>query len=347
MRKFVKTAICLCLIILFSVFFTACKDHQQDTAKIKIGDIEYQTLTEAVQNAKSGDTIQIYDDVFDEKNIVIDKPLSIEGVLKEGQIKPKLYGSLTINSNGQTDSVTVKDIEIIHSGTIEEGENNDNSVGVNLIDGGLDLKSNTIMLDNKKTSNDQASGVIISRKINSENIMPIVIEGNNFGLYKISHKEPNGALIIKRNSTTLKNISLNEDEIYNKNSFSTQKEGNQMISIDFSTPTPTYSYLVTSSMQNLISSLENNQPVSYATYIIFPASTLNSSNDKPVIINEKTNLEINANQDADFKNSVFNLYGSMNIDGKVSNIKIIRYSPTSSVIINNPIENQNVDILNL
>ena len=256
MRKIVKIAVCFSLILLFSVFLTACKDHQQETAKIKIGDIEYQTLTEAVQSAKSGDTIKIYDDVFDNKNIVIDKPISIEGVLKEGQIKPKFYGSLTVNSSGQNDSISVKDIEIIHSGTKENSDSivNDTSIGLNLVDGGLDLKSSSIMLDKSSKTSQPSSGLILSRKINSQNIMPIIVEGNSFGFYTTNGNNLSSALIIKSNDENLfKNIVLNENEIFNNNTFSTQGEGNQIISINYSSYPETYSYMVTSSMNITVS----------------------------------------------------------------------------------------------
>lgn len=349
MRKIVKIAFCFSLILLFSVFLTACKDHQQETAKIKIGDIEYQTLTEAVQSAKSGDTIKIYDDVFDNKNIVIDKPISIEGVLKEGQIKPKFYGSLTVNSSGQNDSISVKDIEIIHSGTKENSDSivNDTSIGLNLVDGGLDLKSSSIMLDKSSKTSQPSSGLILSRKINSQNIMPIIVEGNSFGFYTANGNNLSSALIIKSNDENLfKNIVLNENEIFNNNTFSTQGEGNQIISINYSSSPETYSYMVTSSMNNLVDSLKNNQPSSHATYFIFPSNSLSEKTSSPIKINNRTLLIIDGTKDADFKNSEIELNGTMIVDGKIKNAKILRNSPTAYISIKNTDQASNVEILN-
>ena len=185
---------------------------------------------EAVTNAKSDDTIKIYNDVRDNKNVLITKPLSIKGVLSNNKTKPKFYGSLTVNLTGEDDTLDVENIELIHTGKIEDGENNNNLVGINLIDGGLTLKSSIISLSSPEEADNNATGLIISRNINSVNHTPITVEGNSFESYLANLENLSSAVKILSNQTNLfKSLNINEETLLNTNNFLTNKLSNQLI----------------------------------------------------------------------------------------------------------------------
>ena len=149
MGKILKFTISLCLIFLFSVTLSSCnnsKEINNKDKKVMINNVNYSSLTEAVANAKNKDIINIYNDVKDNKNILVNKPITIKGISANNQTKPKFYGSLTVDLSGKNDALTVENIELIHSGKNQEGENNNSAIGINLIDGGLTLKSSIICL---------------------------------------------------------------------------------------------------------------------------------------------------------------------------------------------------------
>ena len=50
MFKFIKSFCVFSIVLLLPFLFIGCKDNNQPKDKIKIGDVSYQTLTQAVEN---------------------------------------------------------------------------------------------------------------------------------------------------------------------------------------------------------------------------------------------------------------------------------------------------------
>ena len=349
MNKIFKVSICMCLIICFTIFLQACDNNsQQKTIKqATISGVNYSSLTEAVKNAKSGDTIKIYNDLKDNKNVVIDKPLTIKGVLNNSRLKPKFYGSLTIDTKGENDEVNIENLEIIHKGTLEDGSNNDTRIGVNLLNGGLTFKSNLVALDDENNADNGASGMIVSRRINSLNTKPIVIRGNTFETYKPSPETLSSALIIKSNLPSIfQKLALNEGELYNQNSFSTNNNGNLMISADYSNNPTSYSFFATGSVDELIKALENNQDESGSSFILYPHSALSNATSEPITIKEKTYLYISGNNPANFNDVTFKLGGSMVINSGIENATIEKTADTANIMFGSNAKQNNITIKN-
>lgn len=347
MKKIISCVLMFSFVIAFTMFLTACNNHSDvktSEHKIKIGDVPYTSLTEAVDNAKSGDTIKIYHDVRDKKNVIIDKPLNIEGVLSSNQVKPKYYGSLTINLGGSEDSTSVENIELIHAGVNNDGKNNDTTIGINLIDGGLTLKSSVISLDDNSTPSQNATGVVISRKANSENIMPIVIKGNEFGNYKASKDTQSGALLVLSNKHGVyQNLNLNSMELSEQNSFASEPGGNQYIYISYATTPSTYDYLVTSSADEFINTLTSRQSKNGSTIKVAPNS-LSITPPKDIVIDEKSNVTIDGDTPFDMQNINLYVKGTLTINSPIENANISRNSDTASIVVkeNSMIENASI-----
>lgn len=350
MGKVIKVSICFIFICLFALMLPGCgrKDEvaSNSNKKATIGSVNYESLTEAVKNAQTGDTIKVYNDVKDNKNVIIDKPLTIKGVSNTSQIKPKFYGSLTINSKGEQDLVEISNIELIHKGTNADGENNNTTIGINLIDGGLDLKSSIITLDSMEKVDKNASGVVISRDINSINTMPINIKGNNFEAYQSKEDGLSSALIIKSNKDgEFKKLLLNEEEIYNQNAFSSKEAGNQLISIDYSSEPVIFEYFATTSLKEFVDALNENQGEDGGLFSLYTVDEVNvEMSDNPINIFEKTVVYIDGNSPLNFQGSIFKLSGVMELDGEVSDMNIEKTSDTANVIINKDAKTSNIEI---
>lgn len=350
MSKIFKFSLFLFLIFCIPVFFTACgrknEVSSQSNKQALIGDVNYESLTDAVNDAKPGDTIKIYNDLKDNKNVTITKPITIEGVLTSSQIRPRFYGSITINTTGENDTTTIENIEIIHTGTTSDNPNNNTLIGINLIDGGLTLKSNLIGLNEDNIENkENASGVVITRSINSINTMPIVIKGNQFELYKTNNDNLSSAMIIKSAKPgDFKQINLNTEEIYNKNSFSTNGEGNQLIFINHASNPISFPFFMTSSTPMLTKALLSNQNSNGSRFILVP-NTLNSQNETTSKILENTNLNINSNKSADLGGATFKVDGSVLINGNIKNATFERTSDTASIIFAEGVDKSGVTII--
>jgi len=270
MKKILKVVLLFFALTCVAVPLSACKESNQNQSvkKIKIEDVSYSSLSEAVENAKSGDTVYIYSDITDNKNVEINKPLTIIGVKNQNNTKPKFYGSLTINTSGKNDLVTIKDLDIIHKGTEENNSGNDTRIGINLIDGGLELNSSNVSLYEPNQADLGASGIVISRKAGSVSEMPISLKNNIFGDYELGNLL-SGAMIIKKNKENIfENLNLNAENLFKQNSFSFAKEGNQFVSISYNITPEKVDYLVTSSSKELLDKLLNNQPENSAVYIL-------------------------------------------------------------------------------
>ena len=351
MSKVFKVSLYMCLIMMFTLLLAGCeKQNEVSSASQKqatVGSVNYSSLTEAVEKAKSGDTIKIYTDLKDNKNVVITKPLTIQGVLNNSRLRPKFYGSLTIDLNGSNDVVNIENLEIIHKGTIEDGFNNDTRIGVNLVNGGLNFKSNLVSLDDNTTADSGASGMIISRRINSSSTKPIIVRGNTFDSYKSDNENTSSALIIKSNlPSVLQKLALNEGELYNQNSFSTNKDGNLMISADYSNNPASYSFFATGSVNELIKALNNNQDKTGSTFVLYPNTPLSEETSEPYIVSEKTYLYIEGNNPANFNDATFKLAGSMVINSGIENATIEKTADTANVMFGNNAKQNNITIKN-
>ena len=350
MGKVLRFSLCLCLIMCFSLGLSACnnkKDPSLDSnTRAIIGNINYNSLYDAVENAKSGDTIKIYNNLKDNKNVVITKPLTIKGVISSNQIKPKFYGSITINLSGEEDSVKVENIDIVHQGTLADGLNNDTRFGINLVSGGLELKSCNISLDNNTTPDFDASGIVISRDISSQSMMPIIIKGNSFGDYETDTKTLSSAMIIRSNKEgAYKNLNLNASEIYNSNTFSTGTNGNQFVYICYPSYEAKYTYFATSSAEELIKALMFSQDTSGSTFIYTPVSPLSELPSDKVYINEKTNLTIEGNTPANFNGLKLIVSGSLVVNTAIENVTLEKASSTASIVLSEETDMSKITIL--
>jgi len=349
MQRIFKTLLSFVFIILASLSFSACQSKttpslRKNSTKVQINDVSYNSLTEAVDGAKSGDTVKIYNDIDDEKNVVIKKPITIVGMLTSSNVKPKVYGSLTIDSNSEDDEIKIKDIEIIHSGKLEDGTNNDNRFGINLIDGGLSLYSSYISLEDIDSADEDACGIVISRKAGSKNIMPIVIKGNTFGEYKLSENGQNGAFVIKNNlENELEKLDLNNDLLFKQNTFTYTGDGNQFISLSYEKTPTKIDYLVTSSSKQLLETLLSNQYDGYNTYILKNSQTPAQKQDSEIPVLPQTNLMIEGGK-TDLGQNVFSVKGTINLNSDLQNATFKRDSNTASIINNRKDKTQNVEI---
>ena len=351
MGKVFKVSLYMCLIMAFTLILPACgrqNEVSSNSAKqATIGDVNYTSLTEAVKSAKTGDTIKVYTDLKDNKNVVITKPITIKGILNNSQIRPKFYGCLTVDLSGENDSASIENLEIIHKGTLEDGINNDTRIGVNLINGGLSFKSNLVSLDNINSADSGATGMIISRSINSKNTKPITIRGNSFKAYKTDGENLSSALIIKSDlPLVFQKLALNEGEVYNQNSFASNEEGNMVMSINYSKEPSTYSFFATGSANELIKALESHQRADGSTFILYPHNALSLDASKPYTIKEKTFVYIEGNEPANLNGANIKLAGSMVINSGIENATIEKTESTANLMFGNNAKQNNITIKN-
>lgn len=349
MQRIFKTFILLLTVMCASVWLPACSKKQNsfsENAKVKIEDVSYSSISDAVKNAKSGDTIKVYSDVSENRNIIINKPLSIVGVKNQNNVSPKFYGSFTINSTGENDTINISGLDIIHQGTSENSLENDTKIGINLVDGGLVVKENHISLKDEKTSEDGASGIILSRKISSLNTMPMIVKGNTFGNYKTSENGICGALIVKSSDKeNFQNINLNNENLYRQNSFAFSESGNQFVSIKYSKTPYEINYMVTSSSKDLLDKLLNNQSSSNATFVLKNSNEPAEKNENKIPIYEQTAVYIEGNKPADFGENVFALKGSISLLSDMKNATIEKQSATASVLKDTSKTFENIKII--
>lgn len=333
MKKFLIT-----FLIIFSAFcycfnFTGCKTSINQNREIKaaIDDIHYNSLSEAVKNAKSGDKIEIHNDISDNKNILIDKSLTIIGKPTSSNIKPKFYGSITIDAKLEKDAVTIENLEIINSGKYDDDSVNNTLYAINLIDGGLKLKNCKIMPD-EQPCDDSTCGIVISRAIDSISNMPIIISGNQLGCYKYCGKL-NSAILIKNNKNgQYKNLNLNIDLIKSKNTFDYGSSCNQIVQIDYSKPETKYPYIISSTADFVITTLKNNgQSNGFNYYTIINSDSYNQSDDDPVYVMPTTFLTFSGTKPLDLKNTTFKVSGSIAIDTEIQNATFEKTNDTASI----------------
>lgn len=348
MKKVFKVLFLFTLIFSFTSLLPACSkrsSQSNEAAKVKIEDTTYPSLSEAVKNAKSGDTIRVFDDVLENRNILIDKPLSIVGVKNHNNINPKFYGSFTINASGENDIVTINGLDIIHKGTAENSNENNTKIGINLVDGGVTIKENKISLDNEKETDKNVAGIILSRKNDSINTMPMIVKGNTFGNY-LDKSEGNCALVVKSaKDNAFKNIVLNNENLYRQNSFSFAQSGNQFLSIRYEQDPYKINYFVTSSSKELLDKLTNNQSSSDSTFILKNANEQVEKLENKIPIYKKTVVWFEGNKPIDLSENVFELQGTINFESDAKNATIEKKSNTASVIKNKNKKIENITIV--
>ena len=191
----------LSIFLVFSMFvFTGCEINfsSNETAKIKIGETEYNSLAEAIYKAQAGDAILIFNDfnenieneyvkalshaeVGDDVYVAyeINKPLVIKGVIQKTK-RPKVKGTFLINIGEEKykdNSVTVDNLEIEHGyvSYSDQSINEDFVVGVRVFDGSANIVNNDIhtisQLNDEEIKNKDLSlcyGVMLSRPNESE-----------------------------------------------------------------------------------------------------------------------------------------------------------------------------------
>ncbi len=346
MRKFVLILFLSLVLFLLSPTLCSCSAsiNQTRQQKVMINDINYNSLSEAVQNAKDGDKIEIYNDISDNKNIVIDKSITIVGKPNSSNIKPIFYGSLTIDTNKEDSNVSIENIQIVNPGQNSDNTINNTLCAIHLIDGGLNVKNCKIMPSDKNYDS-KACGIVLSRKANSINNMPIVIAGNSFGCYKYSD-DHNAALLIKNNKVDeYKNLNLNTQLIADKNSFDFSDACNQIVQIDFSQDTLKYPFILSSHADFILNCLKNNgQSSDFNKYILVNAETVNTTTAEPVYILPTTSLTVSGTKETDFSGITFKVAGNVLIEVQIKNATFERTNDTASIIFNENIDKSNVTV---
>ena len=133
-----------------------------------------------------------------------------------------------------------------------------------------------------------------------------------------------------------KNLNINEEELFNKNSFLTNKLSNQLISLDLSTEPPIYSYYATTSLNDFIKSLKEQQGTENSTFILYANENQTlTENIKEVLVNEKTSIYIYGDSSLDFNNLTIKLSGTIETEAKLNNIQIEKTSSTANFINKN------------
>lgn len=345
MKKILSILLSFC-IMLSPIIFSGCKIsiNQNRDKKVVINNINYSSLSEAVQNAKEGDKIEIYNDISDNKNVIIDKSLSIIGKINQSKIKPKFYGSITIDTSKFDSSITIENVEIINPGKYNANIINNTLYAINLIDGGLSLKNCKVMPDSNV--NDTACGLVISRKYDSINNMPITISGNQFGCYE--YKENlNSAILIKSNKDgEYKNLPVNTYEIQSKNNFDDSSTCNQIVFADYSETKSKYTFIKTSSADFMIDCLKNNhQSNNYNNYTLSNAENISDYIEEPIYILSNTSLSITGTKTLDLKNTNFKIAGTIYIDTSVENATFERISGTACILFSENIDQSKLTIV--
>ena len=319
--------------------------NQNRDKKVMINDINYNSLSEAVQNAKDGDKIELHNDISDNKNIIINKSISIIGKPNSSNIKPKFYGSITIDANEKDSFISIENIEIINPGNFDDNPTNNTLYAVNLIDGGLNLKNCKIFPDNGKID-DNACGLVISRKIDSINTMPIIISGNQFGCYTYNDKLNSAVLIKSNKSGQYKNLYLNDDLIQNRNTFDFSSNCNHIIKIDYSTEAEKYPFVMTSNASFMIDCFKNNRQTNNSNnYILVNAEDFHKEDDEPLYILASTYFEISGTKPLDMQNTTFKVAGSVFIDTQIENATFERTIDTSCILFGKSIEKNSIEII--
>ena len=220
MRKLLRRIVAFSLLGLFGFNVYA------DSYVAKINDINYVTLTEAINTAKDNDTIELLSNV--NENININKPITLD------------LGGFELSSNSNKSIISVNNLKgviTIKNGTIKNGNatmggainvsNNDNLIidsvtfdgnmvssngGALLISAG-NVKINNSKLINNSTTRGSGGAIYINAAGNKESIVTIyntLIDNNTATL-------GNGGGIAISSGSKAANLEINEETILSSN----------------------------------------------------------------------------------------------------------------------------------
>ena len=313
---------------------------------IGIGETNYNTLSQAIAAANTGDVIKVYDDITEnEGNIkyIIDKAITVSGVIVGG-VKPVINGTFAIDINGVsdgTDVVTIENLEIVHNGVyVKDGWTQDTKGAVVLQDGGITLKNNYIHLVNPAPANvsNSPSGLQLSRRVASVSTGAITVSGNTFGAYpKYSDKTNTIATAIQvtRNYTlsgvlVYGGLEVDDEKIYTGNKYENTDGNAQYVlygNFDFAADKRGYTYVVFGDV--FAYNRDGGDLLAGGKMIIARSFTLT---DKVYDVKAGTELVIESGATLNGNGLTLNVYGTLTVKGKIENTNIVYGDDASRTI---------------
>ena len=313
---------------------------------IGIGETNYNTLSQAIAAANTGDVIKVYDDITEnEGNIkyIIDKAITVSGVIVGG-VKPVINGTFAIDINGVsdgTDVVTIENLEIVHNGVyVKDGWTQDTKGAVVLQDGGITLKNNYIHLVNPAPANvsNSPSGLQLSRRGASVSTGAITVSGNTFGAYpKYSDKTNTIATAIQvtRNYTlsgvlVYGGLEVDDEKIYTGNKYENTDGNAQYVlygNFDFAADKRGYTYVVFGDV--FAYNRDGGDLLAGGKMIIARSFTLT---DKVYDVKAGTELVIESGATLNGNGLTLNVYGTLTVKGKIENTNIVYGDDASRTI---------------
>ena len=313
---------------------------------ISIGETNYNTLSQAIAAANTGDVIKVYDDITEnEGNIkyIIDKAITVSGVIVGG-VKPVINGTFAIDINGVsdgTDVVTIENLEIVHNGVyVKDGWTQDTKGAVVLQDGGITLKNNYIHLVNPAPANvsNSPSGLQLSRRGASVSTGAITVSGNTFGAYpKYSDKTNTIATAIQvtRNYTlsgvlVYGGLEVDDEKIYTGNKYENTDGNAQYVlygNFDFAADKRGYTYVVFGDV--FAYNRDGGDLLAGGKMIIARSFTLT---DKVYDVKAGTELVIESGATLNGNGLTLNVYGTLTVKGKIENTNIVYGDDASRTI---------------
>ena len=313
---------------------------------IGIGETNYNTLSQAIAAANTGDVIKVYDDITEnEGNIkyIIDKAITVSGVIVGG-VKPAINGTFAIDINGVsdgTDVVTIENLEIVHNGVyVKDGWTQDTKGAVVLQDGGITLKNNYIHLVNPAPANvsNSPSGLQLSRRGASVSTGAITVSGNTFGAYpKYSDKTNTIATAIQvtRNYTlsgvlVYGGLEVDDEKIYTGNKYENTDGNAQYVlygNFDFAADKRGYTYVVFGDV--FAYNRDGGDLLAGGKMIIARSFTLT---DKVYDVKAGTELVIESGATLNGNGLTLNVYGTLTVKGKIENTNIVYGDDASRTI---------------
>ena len=330
----------------------ACFKNENGTYIVKggytigIGETNYNTLSEAIAAANTGDVIKVYDDITEnEGNIkyIIDKAITVSGVIVGG-VKPVINGTFAIDINGVsdgTDVVTIENLEIVHNGVyVKDGWTQDTKGAVVLQDGGITLKNNYIHLVNPAPANvsNSPSGLQLSRRGASVSTGAITVSGNTFGAYPKYSDKTNTiatAIQVSRNYTVngvlvYGELEVNDEVIYNGNKYENTDGNAQYVlygNFDFAADKRGYTYVVFGDV--FAYNRDGGDLLAGGKMIIARSFTLT---DKVYDVKAGTELVIESGATLNGNGLTLNVYGTLTVKGKIENTNIVYGDDASRTI---------------
>ena len=313
---------------------------------ISIGETNYNTLSQAIAAANTGDVIKVYDDITEnEGNIkyIIDKAITVSGVIVGG-VKPVINGTFAIDINGVsdgTDVVTIENLEIVHNGVyVKDGWTQDTKGAVVLQDGGITLKNNYIHLVNPAPANvsNSPSGLQLTRRGASVSTGAITVSGNTFGAYPKYSDKTNTiatAIQVSRNYTlsgvlVYGGLEVDDEKIYTGNKYENTDGNAQYVlygNFDFAADKRGYTYVVFGDV--FAYNRDGGDLLAGGKMIIARSFTLT---DKVYDVKAGTELVIESGATLNGNGLTLNVYGTLTVKGKIENTNIVYGDDASRTI---------------